>query len=457
MNYLIKNARAIFSQSHPTASDIRISNGVITELGQQLIPHDNETQIDASGCSIYPGLVNTHHHLAQSILKGVPAGLNQGLGDWLASVPYRFWPKITPELMYQAARLGLYELLRSGATTCADHHYLYHATSSPEVEAALWQAADELGIRLVLCRGSATERGTHRGLRDSGIEPETVEQVIARMEQSRSRYHLANTELEFGVTPMRQLAVAPTSLIHSASRSDLIALAEYARAQGLRLHSHLLEVDFDEQQAQAKYGMSAIDYAASCNWLGSDVWFAHLVKSDAHTIDLLAQTKTGIAHCPTSNCRLGSGIAPVIAMQQAGVPISIGVDGSASSESASMLQELNLSWLLHRSQHGPAATNAEMVINWGSYNGAQILGLPNLGKLEVGYAADLVLYDLQQPRFAGVHSPLEAPLICGEPATIKHSFINGKPVVSNNHVHDIDLEKLTADVQQSVQTLINLV
>lgn len=457
MKYLIKNARAIFSQSHPNASDIRISDGVITELGEQLFPLDNETLIDASGCSIYPGLVNTHHHLAQSILKGVPAGLNQGLGDWLASVPYQYWPKITPELMYHAARLGLYELLRSGATTCADHHYLYHATSSPEVEAALWQAADELGIRLVLCRGSATERGTHRGLRDSGIEPESVEQVITRLEQSRSRYHQNINSLESGVAPMRQLVVAPTSLIRSTSRSDLVALADYARAQGLRLHSHLLEVDFDEQQAQAKYGMSAIDYAASCNWLGSDVWFAHLVKTDAHAIELLAQTKTGIAHCPTSNCRLGSGIAPVIAMQRSGVPISIGVDGSASAESASMLQELNLAWLLHRTQHGPAATNVEMVINWGSCNGAQILGLPNLGKLEVGYAADLVLYDLQQPRFAGVHSPLEAPLICGEPVTIKQSFVNGKLVVSDNQVHNIDLEKLTADVQQSVQALLRSV
>lgn len=450
MKYLIQGARAIHSASHPTATDIRFNQGFITELGQALSPQADEIIIDAHGCCIYPGMVNTHHHLAQSILKGVPAGLNQGLGDWLASVPYKFWPKITPELMYQAARLGLYELLRSGATSCADHHYLYHATSSPEVEAALWQAADELGIRLALCRGSATLRGSHRGMRESGIEPESIAQVLARLEQSRSRYH------QTGAAPMRQLVVAPTSLIHSASRDDLTTLAAYARSHQLKLHSHLLEVDFDEIQAQ-QHGMSAIDYAASCDWLGSDVWFAHLVKTDAHAIDMLAQTNTGIAHCPTSNCRLGSGIAPVIAMHRAGVPISIGVDGSASSESGSMLQELNLTWLIHRSQGGPDATQVETLLDWGSYGGAQRLGMDKVGKLQPGFAADLVLYNLQQPRFAGVHSPLAAPLICGEPVTIKQSFVNGAPVVSDNQVLNLDPAELVADVQQGVRELLKRV
>lgn len=451
MPYLIQHAQAIFSATHPNASDIRFSDGVITELGNQLIPQPDDILIDARHCTIYPGLVNTHHHLAQSVLKGIPAGLNQGLGDWLASVPYKFWPKITPELMYQAARLGIYELLRSGATSCADHHYLYHADSSPELEAALWQAADELGIRLSLCRGSATLRGSHRGMLESGIEPETIEQVLQRLEQSRSRYH------QTGAAPMRQLVVAPTSLIHSASRTDLKSLAEYARSHQLKMHSHLLEVEFDEIQAQQQHGMSAIDYAASCDWLGSDVWFAHLVKADAHAIDLLAQSKTGIAHCPTSNCRLGSGIAPLIAMHNAGVPISIGVDGSASAESGSMLQELNLAWLIHRSQHGPAATTVETILDWGSVGGAQLLGMDKVGKLEPGYAADLVLYDLQQPRFAGVHSALAAPLICGEPVTIKHSFINGKAVVSHNQVHHLDPAELVSDVRQGVRELLQRV
>ena len=453
MNYLIHNAEAVFSDAPLPVTDIRISKGVISEIGTDLAPqeHLNETAINARGCVIYPGLVNTHHHLAQSILKGVPQGLNQGLGDWLASVPYRFWPKITPELMYHAARLGFYELLRSGATGCADHHYLYHASSSPEVEDALWQAADELGIRLALCRGSATASGSHRGMKSSGIEPETIEQVLQRLEKSREKYH------ETGAAPMRQLVVAPTSLIHSATPDSLKILADYARSHKLRMHSHLLEVAFDEQQAQEKYGMSAIDYAASVNWLGNDVWFAHLVQSNSDAIAQLAQTGTGIAHCPTSNCRLGSGIAPVIAMAQAGVPISIGVDGSASSESGSMLQELNLSWLIHRTQHGPAATKLETVLEWGSRGGAAILGWDNIGGIAVGQAADVVLYDINQPRFAGVHEQLMAPLMCGEPVTIKHSFINGKLVINNGAVSNLDQHELLANVQQCVKALLHRV
>ena len=295
MNTLIRNARAIYcapeshthhesqisvNHSNPAVpTDIRIRDGVITEIGNQLLPTDDEQVIDASGCVVWPGLVNTHHHLAQSVLKGVPEGLNQALGDWLGSVPYRFWPKISPQLMYHAARLGLYELLRSGATTCADHHYLYHADSSPEVEDAVWAAADELGIRLVLCRGSATVQGSHKGMLKHGIQPENVELVMQRMERSYRQYHQA------GDNAMRRLVVAPTSLVHSATADDLRTLAAWARERQLKLHSHLLEVSFDDIQAQEKYGQRAIDYAASCDWLGNDVWFAHLVKSAAGWAD----------------------------------------------------------------------------------------------------------------------------------------------------------------------------
>jgi len=187
LDYLIKNAVAVASTGFSDARDLRIRGGYITELGNALAPtqEDPETVIDASGCVVWPGLVNTHHHLAQSIMKGVPEGLNQDLGGWLSSVPYRFWPKVTPELMYHAARLGLYELIRSGATTCADHHYLYHSTTSSELEDAVWQAAEELGIRMVLCRGSATETGSHEGMIEHKIEPESIDQIIDRLDTTR--------------------------------------------------------------------------------------------------------------------------------------------------------------------------------------------------------------------------------------------------------------------------------
>ncbi len=451
MDYLIQNAKAIFTDERHDYTDLRISNGVITELGNQLVVQSNETVVDAKGCVVYPGFVNTHHHLAQSVLKGIPAGLNQGLGDWLASVPYRFWPKIDADLMYHAAKLGLYELLRSGATTCADHHYLYHRESSPEIEEAVWQAADDLGMRLVLCRGSATVQGSHRGMLESGIQPESIDQVLQRMQDSVSRHHQSSADA------MKKVVVAPTSLIHSSVPEHLALCAEFARSQDLKLHSHFLEVGFDEVQAQEKYGMSAVDFAESVNWLGEDVWFAHLVKCDQAAIEKLAESKTAIAHCPTSNCRLGSGISPVIEMEKQGMSITLGVDGSASAESGSMIQELNLAWLIHRTQHGPAATQAEQVIKWGSENGARLLGLDNTGQIGVGKAADIVLYDIDQPRMAGVHSPLLAPILCAEPVTIKHTFIQGIPVWGALAKCALDEDELVSQVQQGVTNLLKKV
>lgn len=450
MSYLIQNTRAIFDS--PNNTDIRIHDGIIAELGNNLQPAPDETLINAKGCVAYPGMVNTHHHLAQSVLKGIPEGLNHCLDDWLVSVPFRFWPSISPDLMYHAAKLGLYELLRSGATTCADHHYLYHAGSSMEIEDAVWQAADDLGIRLVLCRGSTTSRGSHRGMQSSPIQPETLDQVIARMDKTRARYH------QDSPMAMRRLVVAPTSLIHSSEPTALRALAAYARQHQLKLHSHLLEVEYDEIQAQQRYGMSAIDYAEHCDFLGRDVWFAHLVWSDEYTIAKLAQTGTGIAHCPTSNCRLGSGIAPAIAMQNAGIKVTLGVDGSASAESGSMIQEANLAWLLHRAANkNPEVTTVDETLRWASRNGAKLLGLDGVGEIKVGMAADIVLYDIDQPRFAGVHSTLFAPLLCGEPVSVKHSFIQGKPVISNCQLKNLDEKELLAKVKEGVAALLKKV
>lgn len=449
MNYLIKNAAGILESKHLTeaATDIRISQGFITEIGKGLSLKQNETVIDASHCVVYPGLINTHHHLAQSVLKGIPAGLNSGLGDWLAAVPYRFWPHIDAQLMYDAATLGLAELLRSGATTCCDHHYLYHDSVSPEIEAAVWQAASDLGMRLVLCRGGATSLGSHKGLKGASIQPETVEQMLKRLDDTRSRYH------QVDVNAMQRLVVAPTSLIHSTKPEDLKALATYARSHGLKMHSHLLEVDFDEQQARTLYAKSAVQYAQECSWLGEDVWFAHLVKVSTEDIDLLARSGTGISHCPTSNCRLGSGVAPVITMENAGMNITLGVDGSASAENASMIQELNLAWLLHRSVNGPKATSAEQMVEWASQNAAKLLGLDAIGEVKVGKAADLVLFDMSHYRYWGNHSQTLAPVIAGEPVEVKTVLVNGRMVLDKGNIKGVDLDKTQSSLMQGLTRL----
>ncbi|TXS95326.1 amidohydrolase family protein [Parahaliea maris] len=459
MNVLVRNAIAIVSPSgsadapsssspsHPPR-DLRVTNGVISQLGRDLQPAPGESVIDATDCVIYPGLVNTHHHLAQSILKAIPAGLDKPLGDWLAAVPYRYWPAIDPDIMYSAAIVGLSEQLRSGATTCCDHHYLYHGGGGQAVEEALWQAAEDLGIRLVLCRGGATTSGSHRGMRGNAVQPETLAQFVDGLERTRRRYHQGEDNA------MRRLVVAPTSLIHSTTREDLQALAGYARQHALRLHSHLLEVPFDEQQARERENLSAVDYAASCDWLGSDVWFAHLVHANNEAIGRLAATGTGIAHCPTSNCRLGSGIAPVLEMAAAGMPVSLGVDGSASSENASMVQELNLAWLLHRAQGGAAATSADTLLRWASVDAARMVGLPALGEIRVGAPADIVLYALDQPRYWGLHTPEWAPILCGEPVQVRAALVNGRSVVSNGEVTGIDLPQMRARVAEASRRLL---
>ncbi|WP_117234974.1 amidohydrolase family protein [Vibrio maerlii] len=441
MGYVIKNSESILLNDTVYKGDIRIREGVISELGQDL-PIQGDELIDARGCVIYPGLVNTHHHLAQSVLKGVPEGLNKGLGEWLAAVPYRFWPKISPRLMYLAAKLGLYELQFSGATTCADHHYLYHYQSTPEIEGALWCAARDMGMRFMLCRGSATSLGSHKGVQSMQLEPETPELVMQRIERSLN-FHDPDP------LSMSRVCMAPTSLIHSCEPAHLKEFAQFARQHQLKMHSHLLEVNFDEEQSQSKYGMSAVEYAASCDWLGEDVWFAHMVHTDKHARALLAESNTSISHCPTSNCRLGSGIAEALDMDSTGIKVTMGVDGSASSESGSMLQELNLAWLLHRSQHGADAIKLNQVMDWGSKHGADLLGFKS-GRIEVGYAADLVLYRIDSPRMAMVHSPEWAPVLCGEPATVEYSFIQGRPVIAKQESTVVDIHQLISDLRQEM-------
>ncbi|WP_017446474.1 amidohydrolase family protein [Gayadomonas joobiniege] len=447
MKYLIKNADYIFSQ--PEKTDIRIDGSRIIQIGKNLLIKEGEQVIDAENTIIYPGFVNTHHHIAQSVIKGIPTGLNQNLSAWLASVPYTYWPHFTPELMYWAAKLGFYEQLRSGVTSCADHHYLYHKNTSQELEDAVWQAAAEVGIKLVLCRGGATVRGTHKGMQKNNIEPESIDLALKRIDDSRTRYHQTTADAT------QKIVVAPTTIMHSAKADDLKSFASYARNHKLRLHSHLLEVDFDEQTAQEKYQMSAVQFAQSVDWLGPDVWFAHLVKTTNSDINVLAQSGTGIAHCPTSNCRLGSGIAPLLKMRDAGMPISIGVDGSASAEAASMLQEINLTWLLHRAVGGANATHLQECVHWATESGAKMLGLDNVGRIEVGQQADLVLWDITHYRYQGIHEKAYAPIMAGEPAKIKMSFVNGIPVVKGGEPINLRYSELTQNLTEQIQLLKN--
>ena len=450
MNAIVLAGAAAIA-GHPEADSLLVIDGRIAAVGRELQAPAGARVLDARQCVIWPGLVNTHHHLAQSLLKGVPASLHSGLGDWLAEVPYRFWAAFDPEILYTAAKVGLVETLESGVTTCADHHYLYHAHTSPELEDAVWRAADELGIRLVLCRGAATARGTHPGMTRAGFAPETTAQGVASLERSLARYH------QPGADARRRLVVAPTSLVRAAAPEDLKTLVAFARQHHLQLHSHLLEVSADDEVARAQYGCGALDYAERVGFVGRDVWFAHLVQADGEAVRRLAQSGTGMAHCTTSNCRLGSGVAPAPALAAAGGRVGLGVDGSASSESGSMLQELNLAWLLHRAVGGPEATRPAEVLNWATAGGAALLGLADLGRIECGCPADLAVFDLDTPRLAGVHDTLHAPLLCGEPCTARYVLVGGELRVQNGEVVGVDRAALAAQARAAVRQLVQRV
>lgn len=423
--------------------DLLIAGNRIAALGTNLLPPAELATVDvihADGMLLFPGLVNTHHHIAQSLLKAIPGSLDLGLGEWLGVVPYRYWPQFTPDTLYAAARIGFSELLAAGCTTCADHHYLYHQDTSPEIEQALLQAAREIGIRLVLCRGVATVKGSHRGMSATSLTPESLDLCLQRLQTLVSYHH--NPEPD----AMTRVAVAPTSLVHTCTQNDLMVLAKFARSHDLLLHSHLLEVEFDEIVCRQKYGISAVDYAERSHWLGPDVWFAHLVQPDAAGIAKLGATRTGLAHCPSSNARLGSGIAPVPALARAGVRMSIGVDGSAAAESGSLVNEMLLAFLLHRTQDGPTATAATTIMEWATEGGARLLGLPQTGSLLPGKLADLVLYDLSSPRFAGLWQPELAPVLCGEPINACHVMVNGEWRVRDGAILGLDYGLLKRDV-----------
>lgn len=465
-SYLIKNAHAILTglsgaAARSSATDIRIQNGKISEIGQ-LTELENEQVVNAKDCVIYPTWVNTHHHLFQSLLKGEPQGLNQNLSSWLATTPYRFRGAFDETTFRIAVRIGLIELLRSGCGTVADHHYLYWPKMPFDGAAILFDEAEKLGMRFVLCRGGATlSRGLESDL-PQALRPEKFEDYMIDVERLVAHYHQPNSDA------FRKIVMAPTSTLHSTTAQQFRESAKIARQLGIRMHSHLSETVDYLDAAKAKFNMTPVQYCAENDWVGNDVWFAHLVKLLPEEIQILGQTKTGIAHCPQSNARLGSGIADLVTLEKAGMTISIGVDGAASNEAADMLSETHAAWLLQRARKGMLAkphyeggqfeggadaASIEDIIRWGTVGGAKVLGLDQVGTIEVGQQADLVLYRLDDPRYFGLHDMAIGPVASGGRAHIQVMFIAGKIVVENDQIPDLDMMELAWQAKQSVKLL----
>jgi cytosine/adenosine deaminase-related metal-dependent hydrolase len=447
---LIENATGIFTggpgPAMRTSGSIRIRDGVIVAIGA-LQAEPNERRLDASGCVVYPGLISTHHHLFQSVLKGVRSGINLPLAGWLRSVSYTFWSKIDEEALAVAARIGLTEMLLSGTTTVADHHYLFSDTFRFDPAQVIFEVARSLGIRLVFCRGGATKARHFDNGKTVPMPIESLDRILQSVEACAQRFH------DTSPGSLSHVALAPTTPTWSLDPGELKEVVAAARRMKLRLHSHLSESSEYVDFCLSVHGKRPVEWLADHDWLGPDVWFAHLVHLDPNEVRILASTGTGMAHCPQSNCRLGSGVAPADAMARLGGAVSLGVDGAASNESADMISEMHSAWHTHRAVKGADAVTAEDVVHWATAGGARVLGLPQIGTLAPGQQADIAIFNLDQPRHFGMHDPMIAPVTCAGSASLRYLLIGGRTVVENGAIPGLDIQKLKSDAARVVARL----
>jgi 8-oxoguanine deaminase len=430
---LVKHARMLVTMDDDRRQiadgGLFVRDNVIEMVGPTAeLPETADTVIDAGDMLILPGLVNTHHHLYQTLTRAVPAAQDAILFNWLTTL-YPIWAGLDSEAIYISAKVGLAELILSGCTTASDHLYIYpnDATIDDEI-----RAAEEIGIRFHASRGSMS-----RGESDGGLPPDSVvedeEEILKDTRRAIETYH------DDGPYAMTRIVVAPCSPF-SVTEDLMRESTKLARAYGVHLHTHLAETLDEEEYCKATSGKRPLAYAESLGWLGDDVWFAHGVHINAEEIAKMAKSHTGVAHCPSSNMRLASGIAPIRAYVDAGVPVGIGVDGSASNDGSHLLAETRLAMLLQRVSGNPAGLSAEEALWLATRGGAEVLGRDDIGQLAPGKAADFIGLRLDTLSYAGgaVHDPMAATVFC-QPPDVSLSVINGQIVVEDGHLLTLDL------------------
>ena len=433
---LIKNARVLVTMDAERREiddgAILICDNVIEQVGNSAdLPHSADEIIDATNHVVMPGLINTHHHMYQSLTRVIPAAQNGELFNWLTNL-YPIWANLTPEMVHVSTLAAMAELMLSGCTTSSDHLYVY--PNGCRLDDSI-EAAQKIGMRFHAARGSMSV-GQSKG----GLPPDRVvedERVILRDTQ-----RLIETYHDAGRYAMQRIVVAPCSPF-SVSRDLMREAALLARSHGVSLHTHLAENANDIAYSREKFNMTPAEYAEDCGWLGHDVWHAHCVQLDDDGVYMFARTGTGIAHCPCSNMRLASGIAPIRKMIDAGVAVGLGVDGCASNDAGHMLGEVRQAMLLQRVAHsqttGPAAMTARQALEVATLGGAKVLNRDDIGALKPGMAADIVMFSLDQIGFAGAwHDPVAALVFC-TPSKVAYSIINGRVVVRNRELASVDL------------------
>lgn len=418
-------------------ADVEAALTAATQAGRVAGP---ARRIDVTGCVVTPGLVNTHHHMYQSLTRAVPAAQDADLFGWLRAL-YPIWGRYTPEQFVLAAEVAIAELLRSGCTMSSDHQYLF--PNGARLDDTI-EAARRLGIRFHACRGAMSVGESAGGLPpDALVEDEAA--ILADAERVVRRWH------DPAPGAMTRVAIAPCSPF-SVSPQLMRDAADLARRLGVRLHTHLAENDDDVAYSRARFGMTPAEYAESVGWLGDDVWHAHCVKLDEPGILRFAATRTGIAHCPCSNMRLASGIAPMPAWRRHGLRVGLGVDGSASNDGADLLGEARQALLLARVGHGPAALRARDALEIATRGGASVLGRDEVGAIEPGLAADLAVFDVGGLEHAGAHDPVAALLFCA-PVRARFTIVGGRVVVDEGRLVTADAADLARRQRAAVAVL----
>ena len=409
--------------------DLLIEDNRIEKIEKNILARDAQ-QFDCSSKLVIPGLVNSHHHLCQTLTRNLPQVQNKKLFDWLTTL-YEIWKFLDDKAIYYSTLLGCGELLKTGCTTTTDHHYLYPKQLLMDIPSIQFEAAAKLGIRFCPTRGSMS-----RSQKDGGLPPDSVvqdeETILKHSEEVIVKYH------DPAPLSMRQVHLGPCAPFNVTSEL-MQETAVMARKFGVRLHTHLAETKDEDDYCQQVYGMRPLQLMEKLDWLGPDVWYAHGIHFNDAELKLLAETGTGIAHCPASNMRLGSGIARIPEMLKLGIPVGLAVDGSASNDSSDMVGEMRQALLLHRVHSGADAITAEQVLEMATLGSARLLGRNDIGSLEVGKAADVAIFDLNKLEYTGsLSDPLAALIFSGINHEADTTIVNGKIVVREGKLVNIN-------------------
>ena len=422
--------------------DIHISNGLIKQIRSNIEHRVNSRIIDGSHSIVTPGLINTHDHLFQSLTKAVPDAQNVSLFEWLKCL-YPIWGKMNSDQIFVSTQLGLAELAMSGCTFSADHMYIFKNGTKLDDTIA---AAQELGLRFYPTRGAMSV-----GISDGGLPPDNLieneDSILADMERVVNKFNQSHDGA------MVNVGLAPCSPF-SVSKRLMIETAKLARKLGVGLHTHLAENEDDLKFSKEIYGCTPGEYIQELEWVGPDVWHAHCVKLSDKEIEIFKNTSTGVSHCPCSNCRLSSGIAPISKLLKAGVNVGLGVDGAASSDSTHLLNEARQAMLQQRLTKDGMAFSARSALEIATIGGAQVLGRKDVGSIEVGKRADLAMWDLNSFPFAGAWDPV-ASLIFTGPHYVKNLIVEGNLVIEDSRFCSIDVQKIINQAKKALDEFIN--